>query len=191
MYYAFPLPDGTLSRPGGRPGRHAIPRQAVELTEAQFQQLTDQPRSLRLQAGAVVAVTAAERLEKAKAGKLRALAAERARRERAGMPYTFPDSAPGTVQLKQLRDVLNVNGVAATGGVLQDRGVTTADQVLSDQEGRQHALTPTQSQDLGLAVSDWVSKLYGVAWQHSDAIKALASVEEVEAYDETSGWGGA
>lgn len=54
MYYAFPAPGFTLARPGGRPGQQLLPRAAVALTEAQYQQLLAAPGSLSLINGAVV-----------------------------------------------------------------------------------------------------------------------------------------
>lgn len=188
MYFAFPGPDGVLVRPGGDEMARRLPRHAVRISRAQYDQLKVAPRTLRVEGGQVVAVSAEWERDQAVKAKLRAVAGERAKRERAGMAYTFPDGITGTVQLRRQRDVINVNGTASAGAVLGGRGNTTATLALADQEGRKHLLTPSQAEDLGLAVSQRVTALYDAAWGHAAVIKQLATADEVAAYDITTGW---
>lgn len=189
MYYALPLPGGILTRPGGRPEAHTLPRSAIPLTPEQHAQLVATPGCLRWDGAAVVAVTAADTLAVALRRKLRELHAERSQREQQGVSHQFPDGT-GTVQLQWGRDITNISGVATTGLALAGRGVTAAALAVTDQEGHTHALTPEQAQDVGLAVSTRIAALYAAALAHEAALRGLSTAEAVAGYELAAGWPG-
>jgi hypothetical protein len=129
----------------------------------------------------------ADLLTDAKTTKRQAVTNERDRRIVQGLTYTFPDGTAGTIQLRPT-DVGNVNGVATKGNALLQKGDTTTTQPFRDAENVTHTLTPQQAVDLGLAVADRVEAIYQASWDHKDAIAALTTVAEVNAYDITTGW---
>lgn len=107
-----------------------------------------------------------------------------------GKPHLFPDGQAGTVQLRNERDVANVNALATAGSALVMAG---NEEMLGfrDEEDATHLLTCGQAVELGLAVMQWVSGHYAAAWAHKDAIRALAEAGDVQAlqdYDIDSGW---
>jgi hypothetical protein len=129
----------------------------------------------------------AAELDTAKTTKRQAVTNERNRRIVQGLVYTFPDGVTGTIQLRPT-DVGNVNGVATKGNALLQKGDTTTTQPFRDKENATHTLTPQQAVDMGIAVSDRVEAIYQASWDHKDAIAALTTVADVDAYDISTGW---
>lgn len=125
-------------------------------------------------------------LKGAKDARRQAVETERDRRIVAGLPYTFP-AGPGTIQLRPA-DILNVNGVAARGAALLQRGDTTTTLAFRDAANVTHSLTPQQAVDMGIAVGERVEGIYQASWIHKDAIERLTTVAEVDAYDISTGW---
>lgn len=121
---------------------------------------------------------------------LAAIDAERERRIAQGKPHTFADGTSGTVQLRHERDRTNVNALATAGTALVTAG--SADAVsFRDAEDVTHAMTGAEAVQFGLAVMHWVSAHYAAAWTHKDALKALASRDDLDAllaYDLAQGW---
>lgn len=110
-----------------------------------------------------------------------------------GMAFAFPDGVEGTVQLRDERDMLNVNAIATSGNALKAIGDTKTVLQFRDAENVTHNLTGDQAIQFGLDVMKWVSAHYAAAWQHKAAVDTLAAggdVTAVEAYDFTQGWPG-
>ncbi len=109
----------------------------------------------------------------------------------AGMAFEFPDGQVGTIQLRDERDLLNVNAVAAGGTALVVGGDSETMVAFRDAEDVTHTLTGAQATEFGLAVMKWVSDHYATAWAHKDSLQTLADAGDLaglEAYDITQGW---
>lgn len=105
----------------------------------------------------------------------------------AGLVYNFP-SGLGTIQLRNQKDLTNVQGVASAGQALMAMSDTTTTINFRDSEDYTHALTGAQLVQMGLAVASFISSHYGTAWTHKDAISDLTTKAAVDAYDITTGW---
>jgi hypothetical protein len=127
-------------------------------------------------------------LAEAKDAKLAAIDALRDAKNAEGVPYTFPDGQAGTIQTRDIIDARNIQANAAAATVLAQQGVTDPVMMFRDQEDRIHYLTPQQMLDMGLAVMARGQAIYATSWTHKDAVAALTTVAEVEAYDITQGW---
>ena len=121
------------------------------------------------------------------AAKCAANETERDTRIAAGDQYTFPGGLAGVVQLRNQRDMSNVNAVASRGQALVMAGDTTT-VTFRDAGNVNHAMTGQQAMDFGGAVYDHVDAIYAASWAHKDNVRALTTAEDVEAYDYTAGW---
>lgn len=109
----------------------------------------------------------------------------------AGKPHTFPDGKSGTVQLRNERDLVNVNAIATSGTAMVVAGDTTSTIAFRDAEDQTHMLTGEQAVAFGLAVMQWVSANYENAWSHKADLRTLADAGDadgIEAFDITQGW---
>lgn len=113
------------------------------------------------------------------------VAREREARQVKGKKYAFPDGQLGTIQTRDDRDLVNINGRVTAALVLQAQAV--ADPVLSfrDEENVTHVMTPVQMVAMGMAASAFVSETYTAKWAHDTAIAAW---DGAQPYDISSGW---
>jgi len=100
------------------------------------------------------------------------VAAERIRRQEAGVPYVFPSGDTGRIQVRNAQDLANLNGIATRAMMAIQAGVTAPVFPFRDQEDRTHPMTPQQISELCVAASDRVTALYQAKWAHDDAIAA-------------------
>jgi hypothetical protein len=115
---------------------------------------------------------------------------ERSRRIVQGKPHSFPDGE-GIVQLRDARDIINVNAVGTSAMMLV--AAEDSDTLIDfrDQEDVTHQLTGSEALAMAQSVMVWVSDHYAAAWAHKDAIKALVEAQDysgLSGYDISQGW---
>ena len=105
-----------------------------------------------------------------------------------GVPYSFPDGI-GTIQTRDLRDIINIMGSVVGGMILQGQEITIP---FRDEEDKNHILTPEQTMTMGMAALTSYTAIYQTAWAHKDALKTIAengaTIAQIEAYDINTGW---
>jgi len=101
----------------------------------------------------------------------------RVRAEQKGMPYTFPTGDVDNVQLRNERDIANVNGQVSASLVLTSQGVTEPVLFFRAESNTTYSLTPTEMVQLGMAVNQFVGRGYQIAWELKERV-ALAKTEE-------------
>jgi len=104
-----------------------------------------------------------------------------------GVPYTFPDGQSGTIQTRDEIDIRNIQTNVLNAMALTGQAVTLQ---FRDEADTTHEMTAEQMIAMGIAVGQRGSNIYIVSWAHKDAIDALTTAEEIEAYDFTTGWPG-
>lgn len=107
-----------------------------------------------------------------------------------GKRYAFPDGE-GTVQLRDERDVINVNAVGTSAMMLVAAEDVTTLLDFRDQEDVTHQLTGAEALAMAQSVMAWISDHYAAAWAHKDAIKALAEAQDystLSGYDILQNW---
>jgi len=113
---------------------------------------------------------------------------ERDRRIARGMFYQFPDGKTGTIQLRNLNDKTNVQGLGSNGLKLQVSGDTTTTNSFRDAENVQHEMNGEQLVTMGVAVSGFTEQLYKDCWAKKDELKSLNTEDAVVNYDFSGGW---
>jgi hypothetical protein len=108
-----------------------------------------------------------------------------------GIPYTFPDGIPGTVQMRDWKDHANLNTFGNQVLLLLQLG-KTAELEYKDAEDVRHKMTPTEASKFYLDVSCKGTAIMSASWDKKDEIKALETPAELEAYLEENpieeGW---
>lgn len=104
----------------------------------------------------------------------------RVRAEQYGMPWTFGE-IEDRVQVRNERDLANINGRVSAALVLKGRGVTDPVLPFRAQSNVTHQMTPDQMIDMGLAVGEFTADQYLKAWQLKETLETLTTAEEVEA----------
>lgn len=107
--------------------------------------------------------------------------------ELAGVPYTFPDGA-GTAQTRDARDLVNINGIASTGIVRAQQGVTDPIIPFRDEENVTHMLTPAQAIAFADHVGGAIAAAYQTKWDIDAQIDALASALAAADFDVEAAW---
>lgn len=115
------------------------------------------------------------------------IAAKRDDVQAAGLVYTFPDGLQGTIQLRDGRDIANVNGQATAAIILQDRGVTAPVLGFRDEQNATHAMAPAEMIEMGMAVSAFLTQTYAAKWRHDGVIDAW---DGSAPYDISADWPG-
>lgn len=118
-----------------------------------------------------------------------AVLAKRGELERQGVPYEFPDGLLSTIQTRGETDIRNIQGNTTAALVMQAQGMTDPVLTFRTEDNVNHALTPSEAIAMGMAVAARVQGLYAFKWGHDEAIEALLTVDDCEAYDTTLGWG--
>ena len=101
--------------------------------------------------------------------------------EHAGMPYTFPGGNLDTIQLRNDRDRANINGQVTTALVLKAQGVTDPILPFRAESNTTYLLTPDEMQGLGVAVGQFGSAMYQIAWGLKEQVELATTIEAVEA----------
>ncbi|MFW6303994.1 MAG: hypothetical protein ACOC2L_05165, partial [Candidatus Sumerlaeota bacterium] len=127
-------------------------------------------------------------LEQAKAEKCAEIDQERDALISRGMSYDFPDGDTGTIQLRDLKDHRNIQGLGSNGLKLKVVGDTESKVPFRDEENNEHELSGDELIDMAEAVSNWVQGHYSNAWAHKDNVRALETVQDVIDYDFSEGW---
>lgn len=105
-----------------------------------------------------------------------------------GMSYDFPDGETGTIQLRDLTDHRNIQGLGSNGLKFKVVGDTESKLPFRDEENNEHSLDGDQLVAMSDTVSSWVQGHYSNAWAHKDNVRALDSVEDIIDYDFSDGW---
>jgi hypothetical protein len=107
-----------------------------------------------------------------------------------GCAYTFPDGIAGHAQTRDSTDTGNINGIVTTALILKSSGVTSVFTEFNDAENVEHPLTPDQAITFGMTVGAWVSRQYKVKWTKEAQVAAIATLDDLAAFDiTTGGWG--
>lgn len=105
-----------------------------------------------------------------------------------GKTYDFPDGTTGTVQLRNLEDKTNVQGLGSNALELKVEGDTTTTIPFRDMENTSHEMTADEMIQMGKTVSSFVQENYIVSWNHKDNIEECTTLDELENYDITINW---
>lgn len=105
-----------------------------------------------------------------------------------GMSYNFSDGTTGTVQLRDLKDMSNIQSLSTNGLKLKVVGDTTTTIPFRDTENIQHMLTGDELVDMGEKAVQFSQSYYIVAWNHKDAIEAIGNLSDLENYNINTNW---
>jgi len=119
-------------------------------------------------------------LEQVKEQRKAAIDTWRAQAERKGLTFQFPNRQD-VVQLRNERDLANVNGQALSAVLLKNQGVTGPVLGFRAESNTTHMLTPDQMIAMGLAVGSFVSRMYEIAWGLKEKVSKATTIETVEA----------
>lgn len=92
------------------------------------------------------------------------------------------------VQFRGDEDLANLLSVAVAGIALIVSGKPGDPVVYRTKDNVTNELTAFEMLAVGMTVMAAKQAVVSAAWTHKDAIKNLSTIEEVEAYDITSGW---
>jgi len=105
-----------------------------------------------------------------------------------GKTYDFPDGTTGTVQLRNLQDKTNVQGLGSNALELKVEGDTTTTIPFRDKENTLHEMTADEMLQMGKSASSFIQENYTVSWNHKDNIESCTTLDELENYDITINW---
>lgn len=105
--------------------------------------------------------------------------------ERKGHTYTFPDGEVDVIQLRDDRDLINVNAQVTAAQLMASSGITDPVMPFQALSNTTHLMTPAQVVAMGMSVSQHITSLYQTAWTVKQAIDDATTYEEV---DEASQW---
>ena len=110
-----------------------------------------------------------------------------------GFIYQFSDG-PGTVQTRDMRDIMNVhmNASTAMAFIVQGQGGT----ILSfrDTENVIHKIPATELLDMSMKAIQYGYEVYSTSWRHKDVLKGehpvikVSSLEDLYEYSIYEGW---
>lgn len=100
--------------------------------------------------------------------------------EQRGMPWTFGETQD-KVQVRNERDLANINGRVSAALVLKGRGVTSSVLTFRAQSNVTHNMTPDQMIDMGLAVGEFTADQYLKAWNLKEMLALVETTEDLEA----------
>lgn len=105
-----------------------------------------------------------------------------------GFSYVFPDGKTGNIQLRDDKDIRNIQGVATTGILFVVQNNTTDKISFKDEENIEHFMTGQEAALFGLQVSLFISNTYQKSWIHKENIDNLTTINEIESYNIHNGW---
>ena len=105
-----------------------------------------------------------------------------------GLSYDFSDGTTGTIQLRDLKDMSNIQALSTNGLILQVVEDTTTEIPFRDAENVQHMLTGDELVDMGVKAVQFAQSYYIVAWNHKDAIEAITVLNDLENYNTNTNW---
>lgn len=111
---------------------------------------------------------------------------ERDSRIAQGMPYTFPDESEGTIQLRDLKDKTNVQGLGSNGIKLKINEDTTTKVPFRDEQNQSHNLNGDELIAMGEQVSNFIQNHYSSGWSIKEEIESTTTFDELESIDITS-----
>lgn len=114
---------------------------------------------------------------------------ERDRRIALGLTVTLPQAGAVPVDTRDARDQANISGLVQGARIQMDAG-DDSPVPFRAADNTTYQLTPADMVSLGLAALKHYSDHFAAAWAHKEAIAALESGVEVEAWDVTAGWPG-
>jgi len=100
----------------------------------------------------------------------------------------FPGGQAKEIQLRNEFDLSNLLSVAVAGLALIISGKPTDELVYRTKDNATMAVKASEFVSIGMAVMAQKQAIVSAAWAHKDAIRDLASIADVEAYDITKGW---
>lgn len=105
----------------------------------------------------------------------------RVRAEQKGMGYAFPGGAPDRIQLRDSRDIANINGQVSAALILQGQGVIDPLLPFRAESNVTHAMTPAQMIDMGMAVNTYIGDGYKTAWSLKEQAAAATTAQDLDA----------
>lgn len=132
--------------------------------------------------------TEADYLKDVKAAKRAAVNALRDLKLVEPLPYAFPDNVPGSIDLRDARDLTNLQALVTTAQVLLAEGSVDHLIYFRDAEDQTHPLTPAQTIAMGMAVTQHQDAIYRASWAHKDTISSATTSSAVAAIDISTGW---
>ena len=103
-----------------------------------------------------------------------------------GMSYTFPDGSEGTIQLRDLKDKTNVQGLGSNGLKLKVDGDTSTTVPFRDKENQLHNLNSDELIEMGEQVSSFMQNHYDSSWNIKADIEAAATFDELNSINITN-----
>lgn len=101
-------------------------------------------------------------------------------KEEQGLSYTFPDATTDVIQLRDTRDLLNIQSLVTTASLLKASG-SEEPLPFQGESNSTHMLLPDEMIEMGLAVSTYIQSLYSTAWPIKEAIDAAEDHDAVDA----------
>lgn len=102
----------------------------------------------------------------------------------------FPGRTKKEIQFRNDFDMSNLLAVSMAGLALIISGKPTDELVYRTKDNTTQAVKATEMVGIGMAVMSQKQAIVSAAWAHKDAIKLLATIEDIEAYDISKGWPG-
>lgn len=87
-----------------------------------------------------------------------------------GVAYTFPDGLVGTIQTRNVEDIVNISGQALKGMVAITIGNPNTTFMFRDAENISHSMNASQIMQMGNAVGAWISSVYEEKWRLDDLL---------------------
>lgn len=109
-------------------------------------------------------------------------------RGKVGFTRTTSSGKDIKMQVRNDRDFTNVQSLATWALVQEQQGVVGATIKFRDGNNDVHNLTYEDCYEVYGFARDYLDSIFEVIWDHKDAIDALSTAAEVEAYDYTTGW---
>lgn len=102
--------------------------------------------------------------------------------------YAFPDAVPGSIDVRDQRDLANVQALVTNAQLLFEQGVIDPAISFRDAEDQTHLMTPPQVKEMGMVLAQHQAAIYAASWMHKDAIKAAVDQVALDALDITTRW---
>jgi hypothetical protein len=100
--------------------------------------------------------------------------------EAKGLSYTFPDSVTDVIQLRDNRDLLNVQSQVTIAQLLKSSGSTTTIPFQGESNAT-HEMTADEMIAMGVAVSTYIQSLYAISWAAKASVEAATDYDGVDA----------
>lgn len=98
--------------------------------------------------------------------------------EQRGMYYEF-DGEGDYIQLRHDRDRTNINGLVTQATLLKMNGVTGKIIPFMPESNTLRMMTPDEVIAMGMAVSQFASQCYSIAWSLKDAVDSATTADQI------------